>query len=272
MKKVSFPLIVIFLLGFSFVLSGNIPRDIYGQGNARWGDSKAHTKKRFANRRRTNVAKVSQSTNTVVIDYVGERINRKKYEFSKNRLVKIHVYYNNPSRRVLKTHTQKYGNPTLAGGYYTWNFPSTIIKHKRGSQKVLFRDSSYVSGKASKQQNIDRVTLKMTTSQVRALMGTPVSTATAAGGISYYRYSTGTITFKFGRVIKVTRGTGSVARKGANQGNIDSIRIGMTTAQVEAIMGKPVTVNALGNLLVYNYSTGKIAFKFRKVANVQKIN
>ncbi|MCK4764489.1 MAG: outer membrane protein assembly factor BamE [Candidatus Aminicenantes bacterium] len=274
MKKNNFTFFVILLFGLSLFVSGSVPGNIDGYGKARWGDSKAKTKKRLA-LKPADIAKITERNNFIIVDYKDPESSQKqkKYEFSSSRLVRLHILYNKTPKRVLNTLTNDYGaHSRLENGVYYWTFPSTVIKHEGGAQKAVFRDSSF--GTTGKHQDIDKVKVGMTTDAVRELMGTPVSTATASGGITYYRYSTGTVTFKLSRVAGVTKG-GEVEKKEPkekeNKGNIDRVKAGMTIAQVEAIMGKPTMSIPFGNLLIYNYSTGSISFKNRKVAGIRKI-
>jgi len=114
----------------------------------------------------------------------------------------------------------------------------------------------------------------MSTAQVRNLMGTPRATATASGGIRTFRYNTGVVTFQNQRVTKIEKVSGVHIQPGTaptpTQGNIDMITIGMSSTEVKRIMGKPLSITALGNLQVYRYNTGTISFKFHKVAEIKK--
>lgn len=209
MKKMRLTVLLMVLVAF-FAADTLLAFDVVGQGNAVWGDSKSKCKRQKARKMRNgDVVLVEERTNWLVFDYIGERIRQKKYEYHKGGLVRIYVYYNNPERRILNTYKRKYGRPTLVGKEWTWTFPSSVITFKRGSQRVVFRDRSYKPSRNRNRQGngaaqLSRVKVGMTTAQVRNIMGNPSASSTQAGGISYFRYPTGIVTFKHGRVIRIT--------------------------------------------------------------------
>lgn len=205
----------LFILAVFFISDTLMAFDIHGYGSAVWGDSKARIKGRYSRKLSMGSVKfITETPNLLVVDYYGQKIRQKRYEFFKDGLVKIFVYYNNPERRTMNTYRQKYGSPALIDNVYVWKFPSTIITHKPGSQRMVFTDASYTppatvpiqTAEQPGPHNIDKIQVGMTTEEVKNLMGDPVTSAVQMGGILYYRYSTGIITFKDGKVIRITKG------------------------------------------------------------------
>jgi hypothetical protein len=217
------------------------------------------------------------------MNYRKGQVTRKRFDFDRNRLYKITLTYSHSHQRIVKTYNDKYKlYSTVENNTFIWKFPSTIITCKQGSNQAEFIDRSY-STALKPAKNIDEIRLGMSSDQVRQLMGTPRATATASGGIATYRYDDGVITFQNQIVTKIEKVSGVHIQPGIQpgvqpgiaptpvQGNIDMIQIGMSSAEVERIMGKPLSITALGNLVVYRYDSGTIAFKFQKVAEIKKI-
>jgi len=209
-----FAVLLMLLVAF-FAAETLMAFDVVGQGNAVWGDSKSKCKRQKARKMRNgDVVLVQERTNWLVYDYIGEKIRQKKYEYHKGGLVRIYVYYNNPEKRIMNTYRRKYGRPTLVGNEWTWTFPSSVITFKRGSQRVVFRDRSYTPRRNGNQTGgngtaqLSRVKVGMTIPQVRSLLGNPSSSSNQAGGITYFRYPNGIITFRNGRVIRITNNNG----------------------------------------------------------------
>jgi len=246
--------------------------DINGQGNSTWGMSKAQVKGRFAKRARLGETAITDSGSFLIINYRKGQVTRKRYDFNKNRLYKITLTYSHSGQRIVKTYNSKYKPYTrIEKNTYIWKFPSTIITYKQGSNKAVFIDKAY-SSSLKPAKNIDTVRVGMTLVQVKDLMGTPRATASASGGIRTYRYNVGAITFQNQRVIKIEKVNAVHIQPGtaSTQRNIDRITIGMSSTEVERIMGKPLSITALGNLQIYRYNTGTISFKFHKVAEIKK--
>ncbi|MCK5057157.1 MAG: hypothetical protein KAT34_10915 [Candidatus Aminicenantes bacterium] len=275
MKKLN-PLFITFFLLIAFTCTNDclfgIVNDINGQGNSTWGMSKAQVKGRFAKRIKLKDVAVTQRADFLIINYRKGQVTRKRYDFDKNRLYKITLTYSHTGRRIVKTYNDKYKPYTkIENNTYVWKFPSTIITYKQGTNRAVFIDRSYAST-LKPAKHIDDIRIGMSLDQVRKLMGTPRATATASGGITTYRYNKGVITFQNRRVTKIEKVSGVYIQPGVvpTQGGIDMIKIGMSSAEVERIMGKPLSITALGNLVVYRYNAGTISLKFQRVAKIDK--
>jgi len=275
MKKLRLLFITFFLI-IAFTCANDclfgIVNDINGQGNSTWGMSKDQVYNRFSKKMRLNEVAVTRGGNFLIVNYRKGSVTRKKFEFDKNRLYKITLTYSHATRRILKTYNSKYKPYNrIENKTYIWTFPSTVITHKQGTNYAVFMDKKYA--KASRAiKNIDDIRIGMTTNQVRNLMGTPRATATAAGGISTYRYKAGVVTFQNLRVTKIEKLSGVQVQTGVApaQDNIDRIKVGMSSTEVKNIMGLPLSSTALGNLTVWRYNSGTISFKFQRVAKVEK--
>lgn len=278
MKKLRLLFITFFLI-IAFTCANDclfgIVNDINGQGNSTWGMSKDQVYNRFSKKMRLNEVAVTRGGNFLIVNYRKGSVTRKKFEFDKNRLFKITLTYSHSTRRILKTYNSKYKSYNrIDNKTYIWIFPSTVITHMQGSNYTIFIDKKYAKAYRAR-KNIDDIRIGMTTNEVRNLMGTPRATATAAGGITTYRYKAGVVTFQNLRVTKIEKLSGVQVQTGvapAQQSDIDRITIGMSATEVKQIMGEPLSTTALGALLVWRYHTGTISFKNLRVAKIEKTN
>lgn len=125
--------------------------DIYGQGFARWGDSKTEIKNRYARKIKFRQVNLTETDNAIFIDYRGGQVMKKKYDFQGNKLYRITLTYRCSARRIIDTHNRKYKPFTkLDNDIYTWKFPSTVITYKNGSNYAVFIDTAHASSAGSR--------------------------------------------------------------------------------------------------------------------------
>ena len=248
--------------------------DLLGHGNAQWGHTKAKTRSRYAKRQRSGQVNITERENFIIINYRTGRIVKKRLEFRNDRLYEMTLTYSYTGQRIVNNYNKKYKPFTkIENDTYIWKFPSTVITYKKGTNYTVFTNSAFAMSLRPSSNNMDDIRIGMTSDQIRELMGTPDTTATAAGDISIYRYPTGVVTFKNLRVTKIEKADVQLHRDIAPvqaQSSIGQVEIGMNPAKVEQIMGQPISVNALGNLTVYRYKTGTISFKYQRVAEIVK--
>lgn len=277
MKKLNSLFATFFLLiaftGLNDCLFGTVT-DLNGQGSATWGMTKVQVEKRFVKRANARQVNITRGGDSIIINYRTGQVLKKEYKFRNNSLYQITLTYSHRGQRIINTYNGKYKAFTkIENDTYLWIFPSTIITYKMGTNYTVFTDRRFVAAVKPRQMNIDQITLGMTTTEVRRLMGTPISTATSSGNITIYRYNTGVITFTNLKVTKIRKGTvtGTVTT-GFTVGphNIDMIKPDMTSDEVRRIMGMPVkSVTKLG-ITIFEYPTGSITFKHMKVVAVAK--
>lgn len=149
MKKIKACLITVFL---AVTLAGGCCSlfaalaDLHGQGFAHWGDNKAEIKNKYARKIKFRQVNVTETNNTIFVDYRGGQVMKKKYDFQNNKLYRITLTYKCSAKRIIDNHNRKYKPFTkLDNGTYTWKFPSTIITYKDGSNYAVFIDAAHKS-------------------------------------------------------------------------------------------------------------------------------